>query len=49
MRNISHNSCRDKTRFFQKLHRLGYNVEKYFGAKQATLDNMEHEYFLLEN
>jgi len=38
MRNISDKSCRDnKTQFFKKLRRLGNNVQKYFGVKQATV------------
>jgi hypothetical protein len=50
MRNISEKSCRDnKTHFFKKSRRLENNVEKYFGAKQATVNNMEHAYFMLDN
>jgi hypothetical protein len=50
MRNISEKNCKvNKTHFFKQLRRLGDNVEKYFGAKQAKVDNMKHAYFMLDN
>jgi hypothetical protein len=35
--------------FFRKSYRLCDNVEKYFGAGQATDDNMAHAHYVLDN
>jgi len=55
MRKVSQQSCRENqnTHFFfsnvfQKTRCLRNNVEKYCAARQATDDNMVHEYCMLD-